>query len=164
MKKNREITYLDTFCEGGHSYQDYLEWCDEYEVGADVEGGEDYWRWVHDEIAVDVEEFFTNLKFSESNGPCVVSGRLDMWWGHPAIEPKKFNSLTDAVRACWDDADAVQVWTKNGVVFVKAMHHDGTNYFEIRPLTDRGVWMMNNGERVCLGNHWHTGKYPEYLY
>ena len=164
MKKNNEITYLDTFCEGGYCYQDYLEWCEENEVGADVEGGEDYWRWIEEMLADDVECFFTNMKYSDCNGPCVVTGTLGLWWGHPTIEPEKFNSLAEAIHECWDGCDAVQVWGKNGVIYVKGMHHDGSNYFEIRPLTERGRERLENGEPITIGNHWHTSKYPKYLY
>lgn len=47
---------------------------------------------------------------------------------------------------------------------VRTMHDDGRNCFEIRPLTERGAERMEEGEEICVGNHWHTGKYPEYLF
>ena len=62
------------------------------------------------------------------------------------------------------DCDAVQVTSKGGVVYVVAMHHDGRNCFEIRPLTERGIEKMREGEDICVGNHWHTSKFPKYLY
>lgn len=164
MRNSKEITYLDTFCEGGYSYKDYLEWCEEYEVGAGEEGSEDYWRWIEEEKSADVECFFANMKFSDCNGACVVCVRLGLWWGRPEIEPTKFDSLTEAIKACMAGMDAVQVWGKDGVIYAHGMHHDGSNYFEIYPLTEKGIEKLENGERISIGNHWHTGKYPKYLY
>lgn len=165
-KQERKITWLDTYCEGGYSYEDYKQWCEDNEVGADVEGSKDYWNWISEMIADDVECFFENLKYTKGivQQPCVVSGRLGLWWGSPKIENTMFNSLSDAVRECWGECDAVEVTSENGVVYVVAMHHDGRNCFEIRPLTERGAERMEEGEEICVGNHWHTGKYPKYLF
>lgn len=148
MKKNeREITWLDTYCEGGYSYEDYKQWCEDNEVGADVEC------------------LFENLKYSDCGKiPVVISGRLGLWWGRPTIEEVMCDSLGEAVKKCWGDCDAVQVTSKGGVVYVVAMHHDGRNCFEIRPLTERGIEKMREGEDICMGNHWHTSKFPKYLY
>lgn len=166
MKKDeREITWLDTYCEGGYSYEDYKQWCEDNEVGADVEGSEDYWRWISEQLTDDVECFFENLKYSDSDKiPVVISGRLGLWWGGPTIENEMCDSLSEAVKKCWGDCDAVQVTTKGGVVYVVSLHHDGRNCFEIRPLTERGAEKMREGEDICVGNHWHTSKFPKYLY
>lgn len=165
MKKNERVTWLDTYCEGGYSYEDYKQWCEDNEVGADVEGSEGYWRWIGEMIADDVECFFENLKYSDSDKiPVVISGRLGLWWGRPTIEEVMCDSLGEAVKKCWGDCDAVQVTSKGGVVYVVAMHHDGSNCFEIRPLTQRGREKMRKGEEICVGNHWHTSKFPKYLF
>lgn len=165
-KQEREITWLDTYCEGGYSYEDYQQWCEDNEVGCGEEGGEDYWRWINEMLADDVECFFENLKYEKGvvQQPCVISGSLGLWWGSPSIEEVMCDSLSEAVKKCWGDCDAVQVTSKGGVVYVVAMHHDGRNCFEIRPLTERGAERMEEGEDICVGNHWHTGKYPEYLF
>ena len=166
MKKNERVTWLDTYCEGGYSYEDYKQWCEDNEVGADVEGGEDYWRWINEQLTWDVECFFDNLKHTKGivQQPCVISGTLGLWWGKPAIKEVMCDSLGEAVKKCWGDCDAVQVTSKGGVVYVVAMHHDGDDCFEIRPLTERGAEKMREGEDICVGNHWHTSKFPKYLY
>ena len=133
----KKITYLDTYCEGGYSYEDYKEWCEECEVGVGEEGGEDYWNWIYENHANDVEDFFENLKYSKEPGvnhPVVVTGTLGLWWGRPEISPTRFDCLFDAVRQCMDGADSIQVELEDGVVEVRTMHHDGTNVFEIRPV------------------------------
>lgn len=152
MKNNNKvITYLDTYGNGGYTYADFVEYCKEEnwdlpedELKIPAEDSHEFWEWINGQIEWDVEDFFENLKYAKDvNDPCEVSGTLGLWWGNPTIEPKKFDTLVDAISACWDKADAVQVTLEDGVVYVKAMHHDGTNCFEIRP---------------------ENGTYPEYLF
>lgn len=164
-KKEREITWLDTYCEGGYSYEEYVENCEDNGIEPAEEGSDAYWSWIEDMISDDVECFFDNLKYSDVNKQAVViSGHLGLWWGSPTIQEEMCDSLSEAVKKCWGDCDAVEVTSFNGSVRVRAMHHDGTNCFEIRPLTERGEELMREGEPICVGNHWHTGKFPKYLY
>jgi len=138
-----ETVYLDTYCEGGYSYQDYLEWCEDYDLEPHAEDSDEYWHWIHMQIEDDIESFFENLGYSECNGPCVVSGHLGLWWGHPEIEPREFLSLTKAIKTCWDGCNDIRITGEDGVIYVEVLHHDGTNRFEIRP---------------------ESGEYPQYLY
>lgn len=164
-KKRKPIRYLNTYCEGEYNYEIYLEWCKDNSTEPHPEGSEKYWRWIGDMIQNDIEDFFENLKYSpEPQHPCVISGSLGLWHGRPDIEPVMMPDLASAIRTCMDGADAVEVNLENGMVEVKAFHHDGTNLFEIRPLTDRGYNLMNDGEDINVNSHWHTGRYPKYLY
>ena len=139
-----EIVYLDTYCEGGYSYDEYVDWCHDMEIEPAEEQSEEYWRWIAQQIEDDVECFFENLKYANDvNGECVVSGTLGLWDGRHEIEPKEFDTLEKAIKACWSNADYVTITGKDGVIYVEAMHHDGTNRFEIRK---------------------KDGEYPKYLY
>lgn len=153
MKNENEITYLDTYGEGGYSYEDFVEYCkdqnwdmqeDELEIPAEYSAS--YWEWVRAQIEDDVECFFENLKYTKGivNEPCVITGTLGLWWGRPKVLPTKCDNLIEAVKMCWGDCDDVRVTGLDGVVYVDAMHHDGTNCFEIRPKSGK--------------------KYPKYLY
>ena len=144
-KEEKEVTWLDTYYTGGYSYKDYLEFCKDNEIEPGEEDGERYWSWIHQQIADDVECFFDNLMYAEDNvkGACVVSGSLGLWDGRHEIEPKEFESLEKAIKACWGDTSDIRAWTKGGVLYVNELHHDGTNCFEIRP---------------------KSGEYPMYLY
>lgn len=165
-KKNESVVLLDTYGEGGWCYGDYVDDCICNKVEPADEGSNAYWMWVSDRINMDIDDFFDNLRYADGivRSACVVSGRLGLWWGNPNIEPKKFWTLEDAIRECWTGADDVEITLRNGVVEFVGMHHDGRNYFEIRPLTYRGAEKMDAGEEICVGNHWHTGKYPKYLW
>lgn len=166
MKNNGRVTYLDTYCEGGYNYEDYKQWCADNDLEPDAEGSDHYWDWINMCLCFDVECFFDNLHYTTGavQQPCVISGHLGLWWGEPQIENEMEANLGDAIYRCINGADAVEVYLYRGVVHVIGMHHDGRNYFEIRPLTDKGEMKMREGEDICVGNHWHTGKYPKYLY
>lgn len=163
--KNRKITYLDTYNNDGLTYEDYKEWCEVNDCEPLGEDGEDFYNWLHEETNMNVECFFENLKYSKDNDRrCVVSGRLGLWHGTPTIVPVMCENLDEAIRKCSESADDIVVELDNGVVKVEGLHHDGTNCFEIRPLTARGAQKMLDGEEICVGNHWHTSKYGKYLY
>lgn len=162
----KKITYLDTYNNDGLTYEDYKEWCKEMEREPCEEDSGDYYAWLRDEVDINIECFFSNLRYAKgvAQNRCVVSGRLGLWHGRPTIEPVMCEDLEEAIRKCWGRCDDVEVVLENGVIYVNAMHHDGTNCFEIRPLTARGAQKMLDGEEICVGNHWHTSKYGEYLY
>lgn len=163
--KNK-ITYLDTYNDDGLTYEDYKEWCEEMEREPCGEDSGDYYDWLRDEVDINIECFFSNLRYEKGKvqNRCVISGRLGLWNGRPTIEPVMCEDLEEAIRKCWGDCCDVIVELENGVVKVEGLHHDGRNYFEIRPLTARGAQKMLDGEEICVGNHWHTSKYGKYLY
>ena len=68
----------------------------------------------------------------------IVSGYAGTWQGN--IEAAKiFENVTDALAACVKDCDYMKVMQfPNGLVEVKASHHDGTNIFYLRRVTDKG--------------------------
>lgn len=159
------VHYLNTYCEGDYSYKVYKEWCEDMDKEPAPEGSEAYWNWIAAMIENDTDDFFDNLKYSDyAKRPCVITGVLGLWHGHPGIAPERESNLAAAIKRCWGDCDAVVVTASKGHVSVEAMHHDGTNHFEIRPLTERGDELMRNGEDINPLSHWHTGKYPEYLF
>lgn len=164
--KNRKITYLDTYNNDGLTYEDYKEWCEEMEREPCGEDSGDYYAWLRNEVDINIECFFDNLKYAKGivQNRCVISGQLGLWHGRPTIVPVMCENLDEAIRKCSENADDIVVKLDNGVVKVDGMHHDGTNHFEIRPLTMRGAQKMLYGEDIYPGNHWHTSKYGKYLY
>ena len=166
-KKNESVVLLDTYGEGGWCYADYVDDCQCNGVEPADDGSNAYWEWVSDRINMDIDDFFDNLRHcadESARRACVVTGELGLWWGKPDIAPTKFWTLEDAIRECWKGVDDVEIMLRNGVIEFVGKHHDGSNYFEIRPLTYRGAVKMDEGEEICVGNHWHTGKYPKYLW
>lgn len=164
-RKHKTIHYLDTHCEGDYNYECYVEACKEDGKKPAAESSNEYWDWISDMIQCDYDDFFDNLKYADcAQQPCVITGTLDLWFGTPDIEPVMEPDLGTAIKHCQADCDAIQVDLTNGVVEVRALHHDGTNCFEIRPLTKRGVRLMEDGEDINPTSRWHVTKYPKYLF
>ena len=47
------------------------------------------------------------------------------------------NSFDDLYKF-WEDCRDIKVWDEGGHLYIKATHHDGTNYAELRELTCKG--------------------------
>ena len=57
-------------------------------------------------------------------------------------EPFIRHAQLEAIKACFEDYNKVYWQDKN--LKIKAIHHDGTNHFIIKKLTDRGIEFYNN--------------------
>lgn len=124
------VTYIDTYNKNGWNYAAYLENCEDNGVEPAGEDSSAFYNWVSDMMELDMDAFFSNLEYSPvASGPVTVRGHLGLWWGRPEIEPRRFECLADAIRACMDGAWDVTIRLDRGVLTVEGHHHDGTNYF-----------------------------------
>lgn len=86
------------------------------------------------------EEFIEEIEYSEvAQRPCVVCGTVSTRQGDRAICAKRFDNLKDAIYACVNPCDEVVISQRASNIIVDGYHHDGTNYFEIHVLNDKGV-------------------------
>ena len=72
------------------------------------------------------------------NSPCVIMGSLGLWNGRHNIYTTKCDDLVSAINKCVGSAQNVVIRLNNGYIEVNAMHHDGTNCFEIHILNKLG--------------------------
>lgn len=88
----------------------------------------------------ETEDFYTNLKYCKVlKVPCMVTGELGLWNGHPSIVPMKFDCVEDAVKRCVSrDIMDIDVVYNKGAIEINCYHHDGTNCFNIRKLSKKG--------------------------
>ena len=93
-------------------------------------------EWVYGEyLNSEWIDLLDNIKYSKyGNIPCVVVGTLGLWNGRKDIYPTKCDDLVSASN--------VIVILNNGCIEVNAMHHDGTNCFEIHLLNKLGIDTM----------------------
>ena len=47
------------------------------------------------------------------------------------------------------DCDYIQIEDKNGHMYLRCSHHDGTNFFEIKEITERGQQYLENWKYGC---------------
>ena len=74
----------------------------------------------------------------------IVSGSVGTWRGNFECA-KLFTNINDALYACIKDCDYSKVeQLPNGLVKVTSSHHDGTNTFYIKIVTERGERLFDN--------------------
>lgn len=131
-----------------YSYEDYVEYCEMNDMTPDAKDSMGYWDYVNEEHEVDWDCFRENLRFSENNGKCMVTGVLGLWDGRPHIVPEVFDTITEAIdKICNVSFDYnLEVRLKDGYLQVRQGHHDGVNWFEIHLLSAKGCKEV---ERPC---------------
>ena len=73
----------------------------------------------------------------DGNNRFVLMGTIGRWDG-PAEGGFTFSTVEELSLA-WEGCDYIHLYDENGHFFVEAAHHDGTNHYEIRQLTEAGI-------------------------
>ena len=129
-------------------YNNYYGWIDEDEIKQsliDCERAED-----EDEITDDMiwqemafleETYWDDVryeleKFFENGNAWLLTGSLGLWSGRArgGFIFNTFDEFTSCLKDCW----YIKITDDMGHLEVQCSHHDGTNYYEIKELTDEG--------------------------
>ena len=170
MYDKKETYHLvSTRCE--FEYSEYLDWCEWNNVEPAEENSNGYYEWCAEEAQNNYDCDMDNLMYSElKDRTFAIEGTLGLWWGRPTIEPVVVNGIVPAIKRCFgrdiNDIDA-ELNIKDGVIYVQAHHHDGTNCFTLKMLNKNGEkwieaaiekWRMNHekGEDFELNNRYWT--------
>lgn len=147
-----------------YEYEDYVEYCEINDCEPLSEGSADYWEYVAHMRDEDYHCELRNLEcMSQLNTPCVITGHLGLWYGHPKINPVRMPDVVSAIKKCFGSCDDLKVKWHDGIFEVQAMHHDGTNCFEIHRLNQKGInatadWYNGVGDEIkdyMLGKYYH---------
>ena len=99
-----------------------------------------------------------------------VTGQLGLWNCRPTIVPKRFHTLKDAIYACINGVDYIEVELCPKCIKVNATHHDGTNCFELRMMNKGAQNMYDNCpcgmedevlEKIAANEKWHHTLFQE---
>ena len=98
----------------------------------------------YDADAIEWETVWRELCNFFKNKEVIFFGTLGLWNGrHAGGQTGKFERLfNEAVRDC----DYLHFYEENGHLFLECSHHDGTNYFEIKEITEKGQQYLENWE------------------
>lgn len=123
------------------SREDYIEYCEDndLEVGVGDYFEEGFFDWCAEETQANYEADMCNIRCCKQyQVPVAVTGTLGLWWGHPEIEPRRFESVYDALMECITGGNDVYAEFNDGAILVDVYHHDGCNSFTIRALSQKG--------------------------
>ena len=170
--EKKETTYPKaTLCDTTYilEYKEYKENCEANNCEPQAEDSDDYWDYVSERRSLEYEDFISNMEYSaQAELPCLLTGFCGLWYGTREVMPYKFSDAISAVEKAYCYCDDIIVKQEDGVIKVEALHHDGRNCFEIRPLTEHGEQMLEDcydGEPIsCEVTEDMVGKYEGYLY
>ena len=83
--------------------------------------------------------------FLDYPGKWIMTGNLGLWDGkYPA--GIVFDTFDDFFYKAIKDCAYWKFWDENGHLYLKCSHHDGTNWFEVKQMTERGAKYLDNWE------------------
>lgn len=125
---------------------------------------------IWDEIATMQAYYFDDEKDMMQNffdgKMLIVCGNVGRWNGNFAAG--KVITFDD-IWKCWENCDYISIYDEGGHFYIRSSHHDGTNLFEVKILTDKGaeiydrwenweIWQDLN-EREAHEKLWNNAKY-----
>jgi hypothetical protein len=90
------------------------------------------------------EEFHALSDFFDGKS-CLLVGTVGRWNGTFSAGTVFYDfekMFYEAVKDC----DYWKIWDENGRFFLECSHHDGTNMFEIKEITDKGISLLDKWE------------------
>lgn len=170
--EKKETTYPKvTLCDTTYipEYKEYKENCEENNCEPQAEDSDDYWDYVSERRSLEYDDFISNMEYSaQAELPCLLTGSCGLWYGTSEVMPYKFSNVISAIVKAYGSCDDLIVNQEDGVIKVEALHHDGRNRFEIRPLTEYGKQALKDecdGEPISYEpTDDMVGKYEGYLY
>ena len=133
-KKVKEITLFDNY--SGYDFDEVkqeLEECNECTFT-----DEQVWDTIRDYEEEDWRNAIDTLKDLCGDNKVIAYGSCGTWRGNFDAS-KMFDNIEKAIHTCVDDCDYIEIKVNAvGNIAVRATHHDGTNSFEIRVVTEKG--------------------------
>ena len=122
-------------------YEEYKDFCEEMGLPVYPEDSEEYWNFINCQREYEWDDFKANMEYSAFKGqPCMITGSLGLWHGHPTIVPVLCDDIMSAIDKCLDNNYSYEcdITLNDGHIDVNVYHHDGTNCFEIWLLSKKG--------------------------
>lgn len=134
---NEQEKELGTEEEILEMYKESTGWNEDH--GEDEQLNEkDVREWVEDIIQYDCDDFFNQLP----DIMCILHGTAGTWRG--PREGGKIDKLYNLLIEAQEDYNTFELDEKEGAIKVTAIHHDGTNHWEVKALTQKGINYWQN--------------------
>ena len=148
-------------------YSNYYGWIDEEDIKQElidcerVENEEDITdEMIWDEMRFLEEIYWDDLSyelkhFFEKGNAWLLTGSIGRWDGN-CRGGYIFNTFEEFCR-CFRDCDYIEITDDAGHLKVKCSHHDGTNFYEVKRVSDFGYeWYDNHGYYIYDKEKVHT--------
>lgn len=89
--------------------------------------------------------FVEDFKTFVASRNLILTGTVGRWDGNHD-GGARINTFQD-IEMLWKDCDYIQVYDQNGHLHIKCSHHDGTNIFKLKKLTQKGVDLFDQHNR-----------------
>lgn len=115
------------------------KWESELDIPDDIVSDEVYFQ---DSVSYDdFKREFSGFINQSANG-FLLCGTIGRWTG-PCSGGCYINCFDDLYNF-WGGCDYIKVYDKKGHLYIEASHHDGTNYAELKEITDKGGIYKNS--------------------
>ena len=146
MKDNKRIIFDNYNTEEYFSDEEIrqiaidCEWIDENDELTD----DQIFQYRQDEVDRWFSDEWDMLTDYFSGKTVIFFGSVELWTGrHKA---GKIGSFEDLYHAAMKDCDYVKIYDENGHLYIECSHHDGTNIFEVKELTQAGIDYIDRWE------------------
>lgn len=148
------------------SYDEYLDYCELNEEEPQGEESNDFYEFRAKAQNWEWDDFMEQLPYMYyTDWPWLITGSIGRWNGRYDVYPTMEKSLEDAIRSCIGrDTMDVKIKREGHTIIVIGHHHDGTNYFELHALTDKGAERFERHGEVSLSNRENVQKLPKELW
>ena len=102
-------------------------------------------------LADDLKSFFGDDAY-------ILRGTVGTWMGRREAGVVS-NNFMDVIYKAIDNCDYISLTDVNGHLYLDCTHHDGTNSYEIKKLTDKGISYLSNYE-----NNWDGTRSLQYVH
>lgn len=103
------------------------------------------WDEIYFQDRVNWEDELENLKQWFVGYRFLLCGTVGRWNGSFAAGTV-FDDFEKTFYEAIRDCDYWKIWDENGHLYIKCSHHDGTNFFEIKRITERGCNLLEKWE------------------
>ena len=140
-------------------YSNYYGWIDEEDLGMNILDCEraDSEDDITDEMLWDEMRFLEEMywydisdelkRFFNKGNAWLLTGNIGRWDGNYR-GGYIFNTFEEFCK-CLEDCDYVEITDNKGHLEIKCSHHDGTNFYEVKRVSDFGCEWYNNHWDMC---------------
>ena len=134
-------------------WEDYAESAIEYlkEECGEEPTEESIWNEISFQDQTNWEEEKSQLVDFFAGNTWILQGINERWDGKHSAGHIFSDFMEMFYKAC-EDCDYIKIWDENGHFYLQCFHHDGTNIYEIKRVTEAGKRYLENWE-YCYSDH-----------